>query len=231
VYWRRDRLPAITVRSDLKDGVQAPVVSQQLEAKMAPMRAKLPAAYRIDTGGAIEDAGKGQKSDRGRGPGDDPRDGHRAHAAAAELLAPGAGAAHRAARPHRRGRALLVFNVPFGFVAMLGTIALAGMIMRNSVILVDQIDRTSRRQRARRRDRRRHGAALPADHAHGRRRDAGHDPAHAQRLLRADGGGDHGRLVVATVLTLLFLPALYAAWFKVPSQKAESRSRAMERGR
>ncbi len=62
VYWRRDRLPAITVRSDLNDGIQAPVVSQQLMEKLEPIRAKLPAGYRIETGGAIEDAGKGQQS-------------------------------------------------------------------------------------------------------------------------------------------------------------------------
>jgi len=113
--------------------------------------------------------------------------------------------------------ALLLFNVPFGFVAMLGTIALAGMIMRNSVILVDQID---------------HDIA------------AGSEPADAivdatvRRfrpiiltaaaavlamipLTRSAFYGPMavaimGGLVVATVLTLLFLPALYAAWFRVP---------------
>ncbi|MGZ5079567.1 MAG: efflux RND transporter permease subunit [Usitatibacter sp.] len=62
VYWRRDRLPLITVRTDLKDGVQAPVVSQQVSAKLEPIRAKLPPGYRIETGGAIEDAAKGQRS-------------------------------------------------------------------------------------------------------------------------------------------------------------------------
>ena len=58
IYWRRDRLPAITVRTDLKDGVQAPVVSQQVEAKLAGLRAKLPGGYRIETGGAIDDCRK-----------------------------------------------------------------------------------------------------------------------------------------------------------------------------
>ena len=112
--------------------------------------------------------------------------------------------------------ALLVFRVPFGFVAMLGTIALAGMIMRNSVILVDQIDQDIQ---------------------------AGHDRWHAiidatvRRfrpivltalaavlamipLSRSAFFGPMavaimGGLTVATVLTLFFLPALYAAWFKV----------------
>ena len=91
---------------------------------------------------------------------------------------------------------LLVFNVPFGFVAMLGTIALMGMIMRNSVILVDQIEQDiARRPRAVDRDRRCNRAALPSDRADRAGGDPGDDPAVAQRVLRTDGGGDHGRLV------------------------------------
>jgi multidrug efflux pump len=89
---------------------------------------------------------------------------------------------------------LLVFRVPFGFVAMLGTIALAGMIMRNSVILVDQIEQDIAAGHARwqaiidatvRRFRPIVLTALAAVLAM--------IPAVAQRLLRADGGGDHGR--------------------------------------
>src|SRR5260221_2864193 len=217
VYWRRDRLPAITVRSDLKDGIQAPVVSQQLIAQLEPIRAKLPVGYRIDTGGAIEDAGKGQKSI--------------AVVApvmilvmvtalmlqlqsfsklALVLLTAPLGLIGVAA-------ALLIFNVPFRFVAMLGTIALAGMIMRNSVILVDQIDQDIR------------AGSEPADaivDATVRRfrpivltaaaavlamipltRSAFYGPMAVSIM---------GGLVVATGLTLLFLPALYAAWFHVP---------------
>ena len=119
--------------------------------------------------------------------------------------------------------ALLAFNVPFGFVAMLGTIALSGMIMRNSVILVDQIEQ---------------------DIA------AGHPPTQAVidatvrrfrpivltalaavlamiPLSRSVFFGPMavaimGGLIVATALTLLFLPALYAAWFRVPSPGAKA---------
>ncbi|HLX22487.1 MAG TPA: efflux RND transporter permease subunit, partial [Usitatibacter sp.] len=217
VYWRRDRLPAITVRSDLNDGIQAPVVSQQLNEKIDAIRATLPVGYRIETGGAIEDAGKGQQSI--------------AVVApvmilvmvtalmlqlqsfsklALVLLTAPLGLIGVAA-------ALLIFNVPFGFVAMLGTIALAGMIMRNSVILVDQIDHDIE------------SGSEPADaivDATVRRfrpimltaaaavlamipltRSAFYGP-----MAVAIMGG----LVVATVLTLLFLPALYAAWFRVP---------------
>jgi multidrug efflux pump len=216
VYWRRDRLPAITVRTDLRDGVQAPVVSKQLNDRIDAIRAGLPPGYRIDTGGAIEDAAKGQQSIAVVAPvmvvvmitalmlqlQSFSR-------VALVLLTAPLGLIGVAA-------ALLVFNVPFGFVAMLGTIALAGMIMRNSVILVDQIDHDI---------------------------DEGADPAEAivdatvRRfrpimltaaaavlamipLARSAFYGPMavsimGGLVVATVLTLLFLPALYAAWFRV----------------
>ena len=89
---------------------------------------------------------------------------------------------------------LLVFRVPFGFVAMLGTIALSGMIMRNSVILVDQIDQDIAAGHAPLAgDRRRDRAPLPPDRADRAGGGAGDDPAVAQRVLRADGGGDHGR--------------------------------------
>jgi multidrug efflux pump len=118
---------------------------------------------------------------------------------------------------------LLVFRVPFGFVAMLGTIALAGMIMRNSVILVDQIEQ---------------------DIAHGNDRWHAIIEATVRRfrpivltalaavlamipLTRSAFFGPMavaimGGLIVATVLTLLFLPALYAAWFKVKREEAVS---------
>ena len=216
VYWRRDRLPAITVRSDLRDGVQAPVVSQQLNAALGEVRAKLPAGYRIDTGGAIEDAGKGQRSI--------------AIVApvmvfvmvtalmlqlqsfsrlALVLLTAPLGLIGVAA-------ALLLFNVPFGFVAMLGTIALAGMIMRNSVILVDQIDHDIREGS--------HGWDAIVDSTVRRFRPIMLTAAAAILamipLTRSAFYGPMavaimGGLLVATALTLLFLPALYAAWFRV----------------
>jgi multidrug efflux pump len=227
IFWRRDRLPAITVRTDLKDGVQAPVVSRQIEGGLEGLRAKLPAGYRIETGGAIEDAAKGQQSIAIVAPimvvvmvtalmlqlQSFSR-------VALVLLTAPLGIIGVAA-------ALLIFNVPFGFVAMLGTIALAGMIMRNSVILVDQIDHDI------------HAGSEPADaivDATVRRlrpiiltaaaavlamiplaRSAFYGP-----MAVAIMGG----LVVATVLTLLFLPALYAAWFRVP-RPSELREREM----
>ena len=111
---------------------------------------------------------------------------------------------------------MLLLNRPFGFVALLGVIALMGMIQRNSVILIDQIEQ----DRARgvpgcRGHHRGGGAALPAYRAHGGRSGPGHDPAVAQRVLGPMAVAIMGGLVVATVLTLLALPAMYAAWFRV----------------
>ncbi|TXG79090.1 MAG: efflux RND transporter permease subunit, partial [Rhodocyclaceae bacterium] len=112
--------------------------------------------------------------------------------------------------------ALLVFNAPFGFVATLGVIALAGMIMRNSVILIDQIEQDIAAGRSR------HDAVVEA--AVRRFRPIMLTAAAAILamipLTRSIFWGPMamaimGGLLVATVLTLLFLPALYAAWFRV----------------
>ena len=117
--------------------------------------------------------------------------------------------------------ALLVFNVPFGFVAMLGTIALSGMIMRNSVILVDQIeqdiaagsppwiaivDSTVRRFRP---------IVLTAAAAV-----LAMIPLTRSAFFGPMAVAIMGGLIVATALTLLFLPALYAAWFRVKRPQA-----------
>jgi multidrug efflux pump len=216
IFWRRDRTPVITVRCDIRDGIQAPAVSAQVNAKLDAIRARLPIGYRIETGGAVEDSGKGQRSIAVVAPvmvlvmlttlmlqlqsf---------ARVAMVALTAPLGLIGVTAA--------LLVSRMPFGFVAMLGTIALAGMIMRNSVILVDQIDHDIRE------------GAEPWDaivEATVRRfrpimltaaaavlamipltRSAFYGP-----MAVAIMGG----LLVATVLTLVFLPALYAAWFRV----------------
>ena len=91
---------------------------------------------------------------------------------------------------------LNVANQPFGFVALLGLIALAGMIMRNAVILVDQIETdVAARPDPQRGDRRGHGPARPAGGADRAGRDPGHDPAVALGLLGADGDHHHGRPV------------------------------------
>ena len=111
---------------------------------------------------------------------------------------------------------LLVTRVPFGFVAMLGTIALSGMIMRNSIILVDQIEQDIAEGRARwdavveatvRRFRPIVLTALAAVLAM--------IPLSRSVFFGPMAVAIMGGLLVATALTLLFLPALYAAWFRV----------------
>jgi multidrug efflux pump len=204
------------VRADLRDGIQGPVVSQQVLAKIAGLKASLPEGYSIETGGAIEDSARGSNS---------------IAAVAPVMVLVMLTALMLQLQSFSRvalvvltaplgligvAAALLVFNVPFGFVAMLGTIALAGMIMRNSVILVDQIEQDIR------------GGSEPweaiIDATVRRFRPIMLTAAAAILamipLTRSAFYGPMavaimGGLLVATVLTLLFLPALYAAWFRV----------------
>ena len=105
------------------------------------------------------------------------------------------GAPHRAARLIGASLGLNVANQPFGFVALLGLIALAGMIMRNSVILVDQIETDVPHGLTRGRHRRGDGPARPAGGADGAGRDPGDDPAVAFGVLGPDGDHHHGRFV------------------------------------
>ena len=121
--------------------------------------------------------------------------------------------------------ALLLLNRPFGFVALLGVIALMGIVMRNSVILIDQIEQDAQpRRRHLESDRRGGRAALPADRAHCSSRGVGDDSAVAQRVLGSDGSGDHGRPHRRHRSTLLSLPAMYAAWFRVKAAGASGQA-------
>jgi multidrug efflux pump len=216
VVWRRNRLPTVTVRADIKGAIQAPVVTAQIDPALAPLRAKLPAGYYIDIGGAVEESAKGEAS-----------------VAAVMPLMIFVTITLLMIQLQSLSRTflvlltaplgligvtlfLLLFNIPFGFVAMLGVIALSGMIMRNSVILVDQIEQDI-------------AAGKPAWEAVigstvRRFRPIMLTAAAAILamipLTRSDFWGPMavaimGGLLVATVLTLTFLPALYAAWFRV----------------
>ncbi len=216
VVWRRDRLPTITVRANLYGKIQAPDVTRQILPSLDPIREKLPEGYRLEVGGAVEDSAKGGKS-----------------VAAGVPLFVLTVLTVLMLQLHSFSRTalvvltaplgligvtlfLLVFNVPFGFVAMLGTIALSGMIMRNSVILVDQIeqdmlggksawiaivDSTVRRFRP---------IVLTALAAILAMIPLSRSTFFGPMAIAIMGG-----LLVATALTLLFLPALYAAWYRV----------------
>ncbi|MGN6512862.1 MAG: efflux RND transporter permease subunit, partial [Lysobacteraceae bacterium] len=140
IVWHRDRLPTVTVRADIRDALQPATVAAQIAPTLDGIRARLPEGYLLETGGTVEDSARGQDSIAAGLPlflfvvvtllmlqlRSFPR-------VALVLLTAPLGLIGVTLF-------LLVFRVPFGFVAMLGTIALAGMIMRNSVILVDQIE-------------------------------------------------------------------------------------------
>ena len=221
ILWHRNRLPTITVRADIGDALLPAAVTAQIGPTLDPIRADLPPGYLLQVGGSVEDAARGQDSIKAGMP---------------LFLLVVTTLLMLQLRSFSRTLMVLVtaplgligatwflllFGMPFGFVAMLGTIALAGMVMRNSVILVDQIEQ---------------------DIA------AGHDRWHAivdatvrrfrpivltaltavlamVPLSRSAFYGSMavaimGGLIVATALTLLFLPALYAAWFRVRPEEA-----------
>lgn len=140
IIWRRDRFPTFTVRSDIRDATQAPEVAAQIEPLLEPLRATLPDGYRIEIGGAVESSQKAQASINAVMP--------LMLFSLVTLLMVQLQSLKRTAMVLMTAPLgmigvtafLLLFHVPFGFVATLGVIALAGMIMRNSLILVDQID-------------------------------------------------------------------------------------------
>src|SRR6478609_7026332 len=215
IMWRRNRDMAITVRTDVVDGVQAPDVTNQIWPKLQQIRDRLEPAYRIEPGGAFEESAKGNASIGVLFP-----------VMALVMLT------LLMIQLQSFSRLILVFltaplgivgaslglniaNQPFGFVALLGLIALAGMIMRNAVILVDQIE---------------------TDVSHGLTRKEAIVEATVRRarpviltalaailamipLSRSAFWGPMaitimGGLFVATFLTLLYLPGLYALWFR-----------------
>ena len=216
VLWRRNRDMAITVRADVKDGEQAVTATQAILPGLKQIEAKLPSGYRIDVGGAVEESEKANAS----------------LVAVAPvmlltilfilmlqlqsfslmwmvLLTAPLGLIGVVA-------ALLLFQAPLGFVAILGIIALSGMIMRNSVILIDQVQT----EIAAGRDL---WSAIVDAAVHRTRPvllTAAATVLAMIPLTRSVFWGPMaiaimGGLTVATLLTIFFVPALYAAWSKV----------------
>ncbi|WP_052830861.1 efflux RND transporter permease subunit [Skermanella aerolata] len=213
---RRDRVPTITVQSDIDESLQPPQVSTEIAEALAPLIARLPAGYRIVAGGNIEDAGK-------------------ANAALAPLFPIMIALTLLVIVLQTRSLAattmvfltaplglvgavpvLLLFDQPFGFNAILGLIGLAGILMRNTLILIGQIH-TNRQeglddyhavveatvQRARPVIL----TALAAVLAFVPLTTSVFWGSMAYTLIGGTAGG--------TVLILVFLPALYAIWFRV----------------
>jgi multidrug efflux pump len=225
IVWRRDRLPTVTVQADTVPGTQAATVVQALVPKIAALNASLPSGYHIAVGGTVEESSKAQTS-----------------VIAALPLALIVLLTVLMIQLQSFSQLFLVLSVaplgllgvvaallladkPMGFVALLGVLALTGMIARNSVILIDQIE---------------------TERAHGRHPWDAVVEATAHRfrpiLLTAAAAilgmvpiaptvfwgpmayAIMGGLAVATVLTLIFLPALYVIWHRIKSpQPASSR--------
>jgi len=220
VMWREGREYAITVQSDIVDGLQGATVTKQLLPELKKLEAQWAQTgatpYRIEVAGAVEESAKGSSSISAGMP--------LMLFITFTLLMLQLHSFSRAVLVFLTGPlglagvagALLVLDRPFGFVALLGVIALMGMIQRNSVILIDQIEQ----------DR---ASGIPAweaivESAVRRLRPIVLTAAAAVLamipLTRSVFWGPMavaimGGLIVATVLTLLALPAMYAAWFRV----------------
>ena len=221
---RRNRTSMLIARADIADATQAPVATANVMPAVDRIRATLPPGYRIETAGAVEESGKGQASVNAIMP-------FMVLAMLALLMVQ--------LQSFRRvlmvvltaplgligvTSALLVTGAPFGFVAMLGFIALAGIIMRNSVILVDQIEQDI------------HAGLAPSEaivEATVRRARPILLTAAAAVLALVPLAVSSvfwgpmaitimGGLIAATVLTLCVVPALYAAWggVRAPAEAA-----------
>ncbi len=216
VLWREGRDYAATVQGDIVEGLQGATVTAQLSPLFEPLRSTMLPGYRIEVAGAVEESAKGQGSITAGAPlmlfimftllmlql-------HSFSRSVLVFLTAPLGIAGVAG-------ALLLLNRPFGFVALLGVIALMGMIMRNSVILIDQIEQDRARgvptwdaivESAVRRFR---PIVLTAAAAVLAMIPLSRSVFWGPMAVAIMGG-----LIVATVLTLLALPAMYAAWFRV----------------
>jgi multidrug efflux pump len=221
VMWREGRDFAVTVQGDVVEGVQGPTVTAQLWPAMQQLAAQMPDGYRVEIAGAVEESSKGQGSIAAGVP--------VMLFIIFTLLMLQLQSFSRSVLVFLTGplgiagvaAALLILDRPFGFVALLGVIALSGMIMRNSVILIDQIEQDRR-------------AGVPTwdaivEAAVRRFRPIVLTAAAAVLamipLSRSVFWGPMavaimGGLIVATALTLLALPAMYAAWFRVKRESA-----------
>ncbi len=216
VLWRYDRNNYVGVSADVADGVQAPYASGEIDKQLAAIRSKLPIGYEIEMAGAVAESNTANMAIIAVVP---------IMVMIILLLL--------MAQLHSFSKTVMVFltaplgligvvpallisGSPFGFVALIGVIALAGMVMRNSVILVDQISQdvrdgsyqyeaiiesTTRRARP---------VILTAAAAM-----LGMYPLTKSLFWGPMAIAIMGGLFVGTLLTLVFVPALYAAWFKV----------------
>jgi multidrug efflux pump subunit AcrB len=227
VLWREGRQYAVTVQGDVVEGVQGATVTEQVWPGLQKLAERMPPGYTIEVAGAVEESSKGQGSIAAGAP--------LMLFIMFTLLMLQLHSVSRAILVFLTGPlgiagvagALLLLGRPFGFVALLGVIALIGMIMRNSVILIDQIEQdrangvptwTAIVESAVRRFR---PIVLTAAAAVLAMIPLSRSVFWGPMAVAIMGG-----LIVATALTLLALPAMYAAWFRVKPPQQEARAAA-----
>jgi multidrug efflux pump subunit AcrB len=224
LIWRRQRLPTITVQADTAPGLEAATVVKSLGSKIAAFRATLPPGYDVVPGGTVEESAKAQTS---------------VFAAFPLMLLLMITLLMLQLQSFQRlflvvatgplavigvAAALLLSGAPMGFVAILGIISLIGMVIRNSVILIDQIETEIAQGRQRwdavivATEHRLRPILLTAAAAI-----LGMIPIAPTVFWGPMAYAVIGGLVVATLLTLVFLPALYVAWFRIqPAELANA---------
>ncbi|PBJ20647.1 Cobalt-zinc-cadmium resistance protein CzcA [Pseudomonas sp. ACN8] len=223
LVWRRDRLPTITIKAAIRDEIQPTDLVKILKPSIDAFAAKLPAGYKVATGGTVEESGKAQ------GP-----------IAKVVPLMLFMMATFLMIQLHSVQKLFLVASVaplgligvvialvptgtPMGFVAILGILALIGIIIRNSVILVTQIEEYEHKGYApwdavvQATEHRRRPILLTAAAA-----SMGMIPIAREVFWGPMAYAMIGGIVIATLLTLLFLPALYVAWYKIREPKKEA---------
>jgi multidrug efflux pump subunit AcrB len=219
LIWRRGRLPTVTVQADVRPGIEATSVAKELQPAVQKFQDKLPAGYKVVLGGVIEDSAKAQAS---------------IFVVVPLMLFLMATVLMVQLMSIQRlflvlltaplaligvAAALLISRAPMGFVAILGVISLIGMVIRNSVILIAQIDEHIAAGE--------HPWAAVISATEHRLRPIlltaaaailGMIPIAPTVFWGPMAYAVMGGLVVATLLTLVFLPALYVAWFRIEPQ-------------
>ena len=220
--WRRDRIPTITIKAGISDATQPATIVTALTDKVEAFRKTLPAGYSIEVGGSVEESAKSQ------GP---------IFAVApvmlfvmATLLMIQLQSFHRLFLVFSIAplaligvvAALLLSNAPLGFVALLGVLALIGILIRNSVILLVQIEElrsagmSAWKAVVEATEHRMRPIMLTAAAA-----TLALIPISREVFWGPMAYAMMGGIIVGTVLTLLFLPALYVTWFRIPRDVEE----------
>ncbi|MGI0524474.1 efflux RND transporter permease subunit [Rhizobium giardinii] len=215
--WRRDRVPTITIKAGIADATQPATIVKALSDKVAAFEKTLPVGYSVKVGGAVEESAKSQ--------------GPIATVAPAMFLIMATLLMIQLQSFHRLFlvfsvaplaligvvAALLASNAPLGFVALLGVLALVGILIRNSVILIVEIEELRAAGKSpwmavvEATEHRMRPIMLTAAAATLALIPISHEVFWGPMAYAMMGG-----IVVGTALTLLFLPALYVAWFRIP---------------